>query len=82
MQYRAGMRKEPVSSAVDGLAKLGSIVGDARMLFRIWGKQPTFYLLHPPLERLTTLTLFWVTRFHFLTYLSRPLAYNSMAYLN
>ncbi|OBZ72070.1 hypothetical protein A0H81_08047 [Grifola frondosa] len=37
LQHRAGLRKDPASGTADGLAKFGSILGDARMLFRIWG---------------------------------------------
>ncbi|KAL0955069.1 hypothetical protein HGRIS_003986 [Hohenbuehelia grisea] len=40
LQHRAGLRASPVSDAVKGYAKLGSIVGDARTLWRIWGLLP------------------------------------------
>ncbi|TFK49947.1 hypothetical protein OE88DRAFT_1632182 [Heliocybe sulcata] len=58
MQCKAGMRKEPVSSAAQSLTKLGSLVGDARMLFRIWGLLPIVQWLislernPPPTRRL------------------------------
>ncbi|KAI8980027.1 hypothetical protein BD414DRAFT_420869 [Trametes punicea] len=41
-QYDAGRRKIPLSTSAERLAKLGSIISDARMLFRIWGLLPIF----------------------------------------
>ncbi|KAF9466618.1 peroxisomal biogenesis factor 11 [Collybia nuda] len=40
IQYRAGFRKSPTSSAAAGYAKLGSLLGDSRTLWRIWGLLP------------------------------------------
>ncbi len=37
LQHGAGLRKAPSSPAADRLAKLGSLISDARMFFRIWG---------------------------------------------
>jgi hypothetical protein len=37
LQHRAGLRKTPTSSAAVGYAKLGSLLGDSRTLWRIWG---------------------------------------------
>ncbi|KAI9066301.1 hypothetical protein FKP32DRAFT_1566205 [Trametes sanguinea] len=42
LQYDAGRRKLPLSASADRLARLGSIISDARMLFRIWGLLPIF----------------------------------------
>ncbi|KAL7279301.1 hypothetical protein ACG7TL_007142 [Trametes sanguinea] len=42
LQYDAGRRKLPLSASADKLARLGSIISDARMLFRIWGLLPIF----------------------------------------
>lgn len=38
LQHRAGFRNSPKSSAAEGYAKLGSLLGDSRTLWRIWGK--------------------------------------------
>lgn len=38
LQHRAGFRESPTSSAAEGYAKLGSLLGDSRTLWRIWGK--------------------------------------------
>ncbi|RDX57117.1 hypothetical protein OH76DRAFT_1394890 [Lentinus brumalis] len=40
LQHGAGLRKAPISPSADRLAKLGGIIGDARMFFRIWGLLP------------------------------------------
>lgn len=40
LQYRAGLRQHPTSSAAEGYAKLYSLVGDSRTLWRIWGLLP------------------------------------------
>lgn len=40
VQYRAGLRKAPDSSAAAAYAKIGSIIGDSRTLWRIWGLLP------------------------------------------
>ncbi|KAI0749690.1 hypothetical protein C8Q80DRAFT_1163429 [Daedaleopsis nitida] len=45
MQHGAGLRKAPLSTSADRLAKLASIIGDARMFFRIWGLLPIFQWL-------------------------------------
>ena len=37
LQHGAGLRKAPSSPAADKLAKLASLISDARMFFRIWG---------------------------------------------
>lgn len=61
LQHRAGLRKEPVSSAVDGLGKFASLLGDARMLCNIWGLLPIVKWLTslernpPPTRRLLTI---------------------------
>ena len=38
LQHRIGIRKANVSSVGERLAKLAPLIGDSRMLFRIWGK--------------------------------------------
>lgn len=61
MQYRAGLRKASVSSTADALSKFGNVIGDARMLFRIWGLLPIIQWLtsiernHPPTRQLLTI---------------------------
>lgn len=40
LQYRAGLRDAPTSRSAEGYAKLATIVGDSRTLWRIWGKVP------------------------------------------
>ncbi|KAI0696305.1 hypothetical protein C8T65DRAFT_743636 [Cerioporus squamosus] len=45
LQHGAGLRKAPISPSADRLAKLGGIIGDARMFFRIWGLLPIFQWL-------------------------------------
>ncbi|KAI0648977.1 hypothetical protein C8Q79DRAFT_484418 [Trametes meyenii] len=42
LQHGAGLRKAPTSSSAAKLGKLGSIISDARMLFRLWGLLPIF----------------------------------------
>ncbi|EIW57688.1 uncharacterized protein TRAVEDRAFT_150287 [Trametes versicolor FP-101664 SS1] len=42
LQHGAGLRKAPVSPSADRLGKLGSIISDARMLFRLWGLLPIY----------------------------------------
>jgi hypothetical protein len=37
LQHRVGLRNEPSSSLASKLAKLASIIGDARTLWGIWG---------------------------------------------
>ncbi|KAF4613893.1 hypothetical protein D9613_007492 [Agrocybe pediades] len=61
LQHRAGMRAKPTSSAADGYAKLDSLLGDSRTLWRIWGLLPIFQWLislerSPPATR-TLLTI-------------------------
>ncbi|KAL6301355.1 hypothetical protein BKA93DRAFT_467088 [Sparassis latifolia] len=61
LQHRAGMRPAPTSRAADGLVKFSSILGDARMLFRIWGLLPIIQWLisiernRPPTRQLLTI---------------------------
>ncbi|KAF9450081.1 hypothetical protein P691DRAFT_702051 [Macrolepiota fuliginosa MF-IS2] len=45
LQHRAGFCKEPTSQAAEGCAKLGSLLGDSRTLWRIWGLLPIFQWL-------------------------------------
>jgi len=45
LQFRAALRKVPTSHAAEGYAKLGSLLGDSRTLWRIWGLLPTFQWL-------------------------------------
>ncbi|KAG5647339.1 hypothetical protein DXG03_000407 [Asterophora parasitica] len=40
LQHRAGHRKVPTSSAAAAYAKIGSLIGDSRTLWRIWGLLP------------------------------------------
>ncbi|KAG6919177.1 hypothetical protein DXG01_008475 [Tephrocybe rancida] len=40
LQHHAGLRKTPNSSAAAAYAKIGSILGDSRTLWRIWGLLP------------------------------------------
>ncbi|KAG6830872.1 hypothetical protein H0H92_014237 [Tricholoma furcatifolium] len=40
LQHRAGLRASPESSAAAAYAKIGSILGDSRTLWRIWGLLP------------------------------------------
>ncbi|KAF8655056.1 hypothetical protein AX16_003257 [Volvariella volvacea WC 439] len=40
LQHRAGLRKTPTSEAATGFAKLSSLLGDSRTLWRIWGLLP------------------------------------------
>ncbi|KAF9644892.1 hypothetical protein BDM02DRAFT_3190187 [Thelephora ganbajun] len=40
LQQRAGFRKSSVSSVGEHLAKLSPLIGDSRMLFRVWGILP------------------------------------------
>jgi hypothetical protein len=43
LQNRAGLRKDTASPAAEGLAKLASMISDARTLFGLWGQSsPTF----------------------------------------
>jgi hypothetical protein len=37
IQHRVGLRNDPTSSAAQAWTKLGGIVSDSRMLWRIWG---------------------------------------------
>ncbi|OCH84085.1 hypothetical protein OBBRIDRAFT_799386 [Obba rivulosa] len=61
LQHRSGLRKAPASSVADGLAKLDSLMGDARMLFRFWGLLPIIQWLTsiernpPPTRKLLTI---------------------------
>ncbi|EMD33944.1 hypothetical protein CERSUDRAFT_117472 [Gelatoporia subvermispora B] len=61
LQHRAGLRKAPASTAADGLSKLDSLMGDARMLFRFWGLFPIIQWLSaiernpPPTRKLLTI---------------------------
>ncbi|TFK36630.1 hypothetical protein BDQ12DRAFT_699475 [Crucibulum laeve] len=45
LQHRAGLRKSPMSGAAEGYAKLSSLLGDSRTLWRIWGLLPIFQWL-------------------------------------
>ena len=47
LQHRAGLRNEPTSSITPKLAKLATIIGDARTLWGIWGTRfiPTLLIL-------------------------------------
>ncbi|KAI1796954.1 hypothetical protein LXA43DRAFT_985278 [Ganoderma leucocontextum] len=64
LQHGAGFRKSPSSPAADKLAKLGSLISDARMFFRIWGLLPIFQWLialersPPPTRKLRTIERF------------------------
>jgi len=40
LQHRAGLRDNPTSRAAQSYARLGSIVSDSRILWRIWGLLP------------------------------------------
>ncbi|CCL99302.1 uncharacterized protein FIBRA_01318 [Fibroporia radiculosa] len=61
MQHRAGLRKEPISSAAESLVKFSNIISDARMFFRIWGLLPIIQWLtsierkQPPTRRILTI---------------------------
>ncbi|KAH8100990.1 hypothetical protein BXZ70DRAFT_892779 [Cristinia sonorae] len=61
MQHRAGMRQAPTSGSATALAKLGSLLGDARMLSNIWGLLPIVQWLTslernpPPTRKLHTI---------------------------
>jgi len=61
LQHRAGLRTEPLSTAADGLAKFGGLLGDARMLCNIWGLLPIIKWLTslernpPPTRKLLTI---------------------------
>jgi len=61
LQHRAGLRDSPKSRAAEGYAKLDSLLGDSRTLWRIWGLLPIFQWLislerTPPATR-TLLTI-------------------------
>jgi hypothetical protein len=45
LQHRAGLRNEPTSSITPKLAKLVSIIGDARTLWGLWGTRSILTLL-------------------------------------
>ncbi|THH15342.1 hypothetical protein EW146_g5122 [Bondarzewia mesenterica] len=61
LQHRAGLRQTPISSSAPALAKLASIISDARMLWRIWGLLPIIQWLislersPPPTRSLLTI---------------------------
>ncbi|CAL1717045.1 unnamed protein product [Somion occarium] len=61
LQHQAGLRKEPISAVAPHLAKLGNLVGDARMLNNIWGLLPIIrWLINlernpPPTRNLLTI---------------------------
>ncbi|KAA1476238.1 hypothetical protein DENSPDRAFT_843142 [Dentipellis sp. KUC8613] len=61
LQHRAGLRKDPVSAAAPALAKLASIISDARTLWGLWGILPILQWLialersPSPTRRLLTL---------------------------
>ncbi|KAF7972476.1 hypothetical protein HWV62_17900 [Athelia sp. TMB] len=61
LQHRYGFRKDPVSGAAPRLTKLAGIIGDAQMLWRIWGLLPIFQWLislertPPPTRNLHTI---------------------------
>ena len=44
LQHRAGLRDSPKSIAAEGYAKLSSLLGDSRTLWRIWGQN--FSIFH------------------------------------
>jgi hypothetical protein len=48
LQHRAGLRKNEKSAMADGIVKLVPVIGDSRMLFRIWGKFKQPYILFLP----------------------------------
>lgn len=58
IQYRTGLRKAPNSEGAEKWARLGSLVGDSRVLWRIWGLLPIIQWLislersPPPTRRL------------------------------
>lgn len=58
LQHRAGLRATPTSALTPKLAKLASIIGDARTLWGLWGLLPTIQWLislertPPPTRRL------------------------------
>ncbi|KAI0255160.1 hypothetical protein BJV78DRAFT_1119946 [Lactifluus subvellereus] len=61
LQHRVGLRNEPTSSLAPNLAKLASIISDARTLWGIWGILPIIQWLislersPPPTRRLLTI---------------------------
>jgi len=61
LQQRFGTRKIPTSSLAVSIEKLGSVVGDSRMLWRIWGLLPIVQWLtslektQPPTRKILTL---------------------------
>ncbi|PCH42056.1 hypothetical protein WOLCODRAFT_137663 [Wolfiporia cocos MD-104 SS10] len=61
LQHKAGLRQTASSGAAQRLGKLYSIIGDARMFFRIWGLLPIIQWLtamersSPPTRRLLTI---------------------------
>ncbi|KAI0303564.1 hypothetical protein B0F90DRAFT_1585282, partial [Multifurca ochricompacta] len=61
LQHRAGIRYEPTSSVAPKLAKLVSVISDARTLWGLWGILPIFQWLislersPPPTRRLLTI---------------------------
>ncbi|KAH9847710.1 hypothetical protein C2E23DRAFT_889814 [Lenzites betulinus] len=61
LQHGAGLRKAPTSLTAERLGKLGGIISDARMLFRIWGLLPIFQWMismersPPPTRKLRTI---------------------------
>ena len=44
LQHRAGLRDSPQSNAAEAYAKLSSLLGDSRALWRIWGQN--FSIFH------------------------------------
>lgn len=61
LQHRAGLRNEPTSPITPKLAKLAGIIGDARILWGLWGMLPIIQWLislertPPPTRRLLTI---------------------------
>ncbi|KAK7690443.1 hypothetical protein QCA50_005541 [Cerrena zonata] len=61
LQHSVGTRKEPISAVAPRLAKVASLIGDARMLNNIWGLLPIFRWLislernPPPTRKLLTI---------------------------
>jgi len=61
LQFRAGMRPKPEASSVAAFSRLAATVGDARMLWRLWGILPIIQWFNslersqPPTRNLLTI---------------------------
>lgn len=53
LQHRAGLRDSPKSTAAEGYAKLSSLLGDSRTLWRIWGQNFLNLLLRHSKSKIT-----------------------------